>query len=160
MIERIMRCSAVKFLLLVVLFTGCAWAENPYVGTWTMNVAECRYPAGTAPQAMMAVITDTGADLDHTITGVAANGNRISARIIIPKTSGEGRVLEGPNYDAVSVKWFSPGEREITYTNHGKVVNTVHSNISPDGKHMQTDSHSVNARGDTIQAHAVYDRQD
>jgi hypothetical protein len=155
-----MRSTALEFLLLVALFTGGARAEHPYVGTWKMNAAECRYPAGAAPQAMTAVITDIGADLDHTITGIAADGSRISARIIIPKTSGDGRVLQGPNYDAVSVKWFSQREREITYTNHGKIVNTVHSSISRDGKHMQTESHSVNAQGNATEGHAVYDRQE
>ena len=155
-----MRFNIVRSLLLVAVFTGTARAEHPYVGIWKINVAESQYPPGAAPKEQTAVITEVGTELDHKITGVAADGHNISARIVIPETSGPGRVLQGPNYDAVSVKWFSPQEREITYTNQGKIVNTVHSSISDDGKHMFTDSHGVNARGERTEGHAVYDREE
>jgi hypothetical protein len=156
-----MRFKIVEFLLLLVaVSTGAAPAEHPYAGTWKMNVAESRYPPGTAPKEQIAVITEVGGELDHKITGIAADGHNISSRFVIPETSGSGRVLEAPNYDAISVKWFSPREREMTYTKQGKTVNTVHSSISDDGKHMLTDSHGVDVQGEKVEGHAVYDRQE
>ena len=135
-----MRWKAAEFLLFVAAFAGAAGAEHPYVGKWKMNVAKSTYPPGAAPKEQVATITEVGVDLDHRIVRVAADGSRTYTRIVIPKGNGDGRVLEGSNYDAVSVKWFSPREREITYRNHGKIVNTVHSIISEDGKQMQTES--------------------
>jgi hypothetical protein len=156
-----MRFKIAEFLLLVAVSTGAARAEHhPYAGTWKMNVAESRYPPGTAPREQTAVITEVGGELDHKITGIAADGHNISSRFVIPETSGSGRVLEAPNYDAISVKWFSPREREITYTKQGKTVNTVHSSISDDGKHMLADSHGIDVQGEKVEGHAVYDRQE
>jgi hypothetical protein len=152
--------QAADFLVPLAAFAAAAWAEHPYAGTWKMNVAESHYAAGAAPKEQVATIAETGDGLDHRIAGIAADGSRISARIIIPKTNGEGKVLQAPNYDAVSVKWYSPREREITYRSHGNVVNTVRSSISDDGKHMRTDSRGVNARGEPTESHAVYDRQE
>jgi len=149
-----------QVVLLLVVLAAAAKAEHPYVGTWKMNLAESKYPPGSAPRHQVVTITQVGKDLDHRIVGIAADGRETSARIVIPITDGQGRVLEGANYDGVSVKWFSPGEREIIYRNGGKIINTVRSRISPDGKHMYTDSHGVNARGETTQGHAVYDKQE
>jgi hypothetical protein len=154
------RSKAAKFLLVITAFTGAAWAAHPYVGTWKLNVTQSRYPPGAAPKEQVATITEVGANLDHRIAGIAADGSRTSARIVIPKGDGEGKVLAGSNYDSVAVKWFSPREREITYRNRGQIVNTVHSRISEDGNHMRTESHGVNARGGATEGHAVYDRQD
>lgn len=154
-----MRPRTVKLLLLLVPLAAVA-AEHPYVGTWKLNVTESKYPPAAALREQIATITKVGTDLDHRVVGIAADGNKTSGRIVIPSTDGPGRVLEPANYDGVSVKWFSPSEREITYTKGSKVVNTVRSRISEDGKHMYTDSKGVNARGETTQAHAVYDRQE
>src|ERR1051325_2159617 len=108
-----MRHRAAELLLVIAFFAAAAHAQHPYVGTWKMNVIESKYSPRTGPREQVATISQVGTDLDHRIVGIGQDGSRSSARIVIPTSDGQGRVLEGGNYDAVFVKWFSPQERQI-----------------------------------------------
>jgi hypothetical protein len=105
-------------------------------------------------------ITKVGTDLDHKVAGIAADGSKISAWFTIPSAEGTGRVIQSATYDGVSVKWFSPRDREIIYRKGANVVNTVWSRISSDGRSMSTHSQGVNARGESVEGDSTYDKQE
>ena len=89
--------------MIVLTLPAAVGRNNPYAGTWKMNLAQSRYPSGAAPREQTAIITQAGTDLDHQIVGTSADGAKISARIVIPITDGPGKVLETAKYDGVSV---------------------------------------------------------
>lgn len=155
-----MPSTTLNLVLFLILLTPTLRAADPYVGTWKLNSAKSEYKGGPPPREQSASITKVGTDLDHKIAGTAADGSRISARFTIPSTDGPGRVIESATYNGVSVRWFSPSEREITYTKGGDVVNTVRSRISSDEKSMSVHSTSVNARGQRVEGNSIYDKQE
>lgn len=139
------RTAKLVLLLLAIAVPLCA--ADPYVGRWKMDVPKSKYERGARPRKQTVTITKVGTDLDHKVAGTAADGGKISAWFTIPSAEGTGRVIQSATYDGVSVKWFSPSEREVTYSKGANVVNTVWSRVSSDGKSMSTHSKGVNARG-------------
>ena len=133
-------------------------AADPYVGTWKMNVPLSKYEGGTRPREQTVIITKIGTDLDHKVAGTAADGRKISAWFTIPSVEGTGKVIESATYDGVSVKWNSPSQREVIYRKGGKIVNTVWSRISSDGKSMSAHSKGVNAVGERVEGDSTYDK--
>jgi hypothetical protein len=67
-------------------------------------------------------------------------------------------VIQSP-YDAVSGKRMGPNRRKVSYSEGGKVVLTVHSTVSRDGKTMTVNLKGTDAQGKPEDGLAVYDRQ-
>ena len=133
-------------------------AADPFVGTWKLNPSRSKYKTGQPPKEQMVTITESGSDQDVTIKGVAADGTPISSRYTVPTTGGVGKVIESP-YEAVSGKRMGPNQREITYSKGSKVVLTVRTRVSSDGKTMTASVKGTDAQGKPVEATALFERQ-
>jgi hypothetical protein len=151
------RTAKFALLLLAIAVPLCA-ADPSEHGKWTF--LKSKYEKGARPREQTVTITKVGTDLDHKVAGTAADGSKISAWFTIPSAEGTGRVIQSATYDGVSVEWFSPSEREVTYSKGANVVNTVWSRVSSEGRSMSTHSKGVNARGESVEGASTYNRHE
>jgi hypothetical protein len=52
--------------------------DNPFVGTWKLNVAKSKYSPGPAPQSQTQTIEAQGSGAKLSAVGTAADGSRIA----------------------------------------------------------------------------------
>jgi hypothetical protein len=148
-----------KISIALLGMTAVLFAADPFAATWKMNPAKSKFKAGKPAKEQTVTITEAGSDLDVKVTGTTAEGNPISSHYTMPAAGGAGKMIESPSYDGASGKRLGPRQREISYTKAGKVVYTVRTNVSADGKTMTASAKGVNPVGQTVDGTSVYDKQ-
>jgi hypothetical protein len=151
-----MRYAKLAFALLG--FAAVLVAADPFAGTWKLNTEKSKYKTGTLPKEATITISESGSDLDVTVKGTAGDGSPISGHYTVPAQGGDGKIIEFP-YDAVSAKRVGPNQREVRYSKGGKVVYTVLSRISADGKTLTNTSKGSNPQGQMVEGTSVYEKQ-
>jgi hypothetical protein len=134
-------------------------AADPFAATWKLNPAQSKFKTGKPAKDQTVKITESGSDLDVNITGTSADGAPISSHYAMPVSGGMGKMIESPSYDGISGKLLGPRQREISYSKGGKVVYTVRTTVSSDGKTMTAAAKGVNAAGQNVDGTSVYDKQ-
>ena len=151
-----MRYAKLAFALLG--FAAVLVAAEPFAGTWKLNTGKSKFKTGAPPKELTITIEESGRDLDVTAKGTSADGSPISGHYTVPAQGGEGKIIEFP-YDAVSGKRMGPNQREVSYSKGGKVVYTVRTRVSGDGKTMTSTSKGSNPQGQTVEGTSVYEKQ-
>jgi hypothetical protein len=152
-----MRLSKTALLLLTV--PVAIWAADPFLGTWKANVSKSHYTAGSPPKEQTVVIGDSGDTQDTTVTVTAADGTSVSYRFTTPSKGGPGAVVESAGFDGVTAKRINENTRQTQYTMAGKVVGTVQSTVSSDGRSMRAIVKGTDADGQPINATVVYEQK-
>ena len=91
-------------------------------------------------------------------TATSADGAPISVHYTVPAKGGDGKIISG-SWEAVSAKRSSTNQRVTMFSKGGKVVYTVRSTISADGKTMTTNANGTNAAGKQVVGTNVYEKQ-
>jgi hypothetical protein len=123
-------CFAVLF---ASVLPRIAFSESiPPVETWKFNATKSTFN-GPPPRSQIVAVQAEGQGLRLTIENVDAEGNTAKAVII---NFGEGRFhpVRAPLYDAQPDKVVNDSTAWITRTKAGKVVQTLISEASADGK--------------------------
>ncbi len=145
-------------LLAGVLFAAPAFAADPIVGTWKLNVAKSKFSAGTELTAGTRVYTEANGlyTLDQKLTG--ANGKEMSNRVQYRDGKDEKQATAGPA-DTTHAKKIDANTWDFDLKKDGKVVGHVHRVVSADGKTVtvhNTGTQLSGAKGDET---LVFDRQ-
>jgi hypothetical protein len=133
-------------------------AADPFVGTWKLNPAKSKFKAGAPYQEATSTISESGSDLDVAFKGTAANGAPFSIHYTLPANGGTGKVVEAP-FDAVSAKYLNARERKIIQSKGGKVLYTIHSKVSKDGKMLTVVHKGTIAAAQAVDGIWVFDKQ-
>jgi len=158
-----------KFLKMLVVGTiiaaGCGMAAvaadspDPVVGTWTLNLAKSKFPAGAAPQSQTRTYTQSADGTSLSVTGVAADGSATSQKSTF-KYDGKDYPFSGsPDWDALSLKRVNSSTVNATMKLGGKPVGTTVRSISDHGKKLTLTTNATNAKGKKYHQVAVFDRQ-
>lgn len=131
------RILSVFALVVMVLAAGNAAKaqDNPFVGTWKLNVAASKYDPGPAPKSQTRTWNAAG---KVGITGVNAAGKSVSYGYTL-KGDGKAYPTVGaiPNAaDMVSSKKANPNNIKAIFTKAGKQVESTTFSVSQDGKSM------------------------
>jgi len=151
MARRIITVAAILAVALI--------AADPYVGTWKLDPAKSKYKTGTPPKDQTVTITETAGELHIMVKGMTADGSAVSSHFVIPVGGGAGKVVESKAYDGITSKRISANERETGYMKGGKVVYTVHSKVSGDGKTLNTSVKGLNVAGQMVEGTSVSTKQ-
>ena len=148
-----------KSVCALVTFAAALSAASPYVGTWKLDAAKTKYKMGAAPKEQTVTISESGGDLNIVVKGVASDGTPVSSHYAVPIAGGAGKIVESKVYDGISNKRVSDSERETSYSKGGKVVYTVHSMVSSDGKTLTTHVKGTNSAGQMVEGTNVQIKQ-
>jgi len=147
-------------LTLALCFTGAAlcFADNPNLGTWKLNEAKSKIPAG-APKNTTVVYEAAGDNIKVTTDGTGRDG-KPSHTEWTGKFDGKDYPLTGdPTADSRSYKQINDRTLEIANKMGGKVTTSGRIVVSEDGKTRTLHLTGTDSAGKKITSHTVYDKQ-
>lgn len=150
--------------LLVLGYGITAQAAEPFEGTWKLNLAQSKYTGSRqAPKEQTEVHHYLGDTVDVNIKGVAADGSPIAIHFThMNKGEGPMKLVEGslPPGVTIMVKVSADAyTMDLTTTRENKVVGTVHSFVTKDGKSLRSTSKGTDAQGKPYASNYVFDKQ-
>jgi hypothetical protein len=146
-------------LSLALCFAGAvSLAQSPQMGTWKMNEAKSKIPAGYMKNTTV-VYTMDGDNIKVTTDGIDGTGKPF-------QTSWTGK-FDGKDYPLTgdpasdSRMYTKIDDRTLTLTNKkdGKAVTTGTITVSADGKTRTLKTNGTNSAGKKVSSTAVYDKQ-
>lgn len=151
------------FFLLAAVAAGPLLAQdNPFVGTWKLNVAKSKYEPGPAPKSMNRAVVAQGQGAKYSSEGVGADGTPF-AFSFASNYDGKESPITGTGApggaDSISLKRISPNKVEAILKRGGKESGTSVAEVSADGKVTTLNSKGTNPDGKPYHTVSVYDKQ-
>jgi hypothetical protein len=129
------------------------------IGTWTLNVAKSTFSPGPAPKSITLTIETVEQGIKFDAKGVGADGAAFET-VYTGNVDGKDYPATGSlDYDVVSMKQIDAWTRETTRKMGGKVVQTVRSVFTKNGKMFTSTTKGSNAKGQAVDNVTVYDKQ-
>ena len=142
---------------LCFLGTAVCFADNPNMGTWKLDAAKSKIPAGL-PTNTTVVYEAAGDQIKVTTDGTDKDGKPTHTEWL-GKWDGKPYPLTGdPTADTRS---YTESGNALTFSNmkDGKVVLTGHIMVSADGKTRTLHATATDANGKKITGTQVFDKQ-
>jgi hypothetical protein len=136
-----------------------AWAADPVVGTWKLNVSKSKFSPGPAPKESTRIYEARPEGIKVTVKTVQADGSAFTILITENYDGKDYPVVGSPDYDTVELKKVNEQVAEATLM-HGQIV-VAHAKreISADGKTMTITYKESPDRARPVNNQAVYDKQ-
>jgi len=154
-----MKVRMILFVLALsfVAATLCVAADDAFMGTWKLNEAKSKIPAGMGKNTMVVYAAD-GENVKITVDGVDGKGAAAHSEWT-GKFDGKDYAVTGdPTADMRSYK-MEKGKLELWNKKDGKVVMDGTVEVSKDGKTRTVTVHSMDEKGKKVTSTAVYDKQ-
>jgi|ERR1700733_1853128 len=144
--------------LAAVFFASYAFAADPVVGTWTLNVANSKFSTGAELTAGTRVYTEANGlyTLDQKLTG--ADGKEMSNRVEYRDGKEEKQATAGPANTTLAKK-INANTWNFDLKKDGKVVGHVHRVVSADGKTLTVHNTGMQLSGTKGDETLVFDKQ-
>ena len=149
-----------KAMLLLAVFGLAGFlysADNPFIGTWKINVAKSK---GTdLPKSETVKTVAQGNELKTTIDTVDAQGKAIHTDWV-GKWDGKDYPVKGdPDADMSATTKIDANTISVVNKKAGKEVVTYRVTISKDGKNSTVVGTAKDAKGQEMKFNLVYDKQ-
>jgi hypothetical protein len=154
-----MKTKTILFTAVLCFLAAMAFAaDNPNMGTWKLNEAKSKIPAG-APKNTTVVYEAAGDSIKVTVDGVDGMG-KPTHNEWTGKFDGKDYPLTGdPAADTRSYKKINGNTTELTNKKDGKVTATGKIVISSDGKSRTVTVTGMDPKGKKMTYSAMYDKQ-
>jgi hypothetical protein len=142
-----------KRILIALLFVGAVAlaADNPFVGTWKLNVAKSKFQGSPAPQSETVTIE---ADGKVTVTGTDNTGQAVNWSYTA--TGGTDTITGMPDSSVVEVR----KDNMVDHTwKLGKGNSKGHGVLSKNGKTMTYSLQGTDAEGKKTKSTAIFEKQ-
>jgi|SRR6266853_1660102 len=149
--------STVALLLLAALFTTPAFAADPIVGTWKLNVAKSKF-AGPALKAATRVYSESNGLFTLDQKQTAADGKDRVSHTTYREGKEEKQAPGGPA-DTTLAKKLDANTWDFELTKDGKLVGRVHRVVSADGKTLTVQNSGAKLTGAEGDETLVFERQ-
>jgi hypothetical protein len=132
-------------------------AENPNIGTWKLNEAKSKIPAGVTKNTTV-VYEEAGESVKVIIDGTTADG-KPTHNEWTGKFDGKDYPVTGdPNVDTRSLKMVNERTLDLTAKKDGKAITHGKIEVSKDGKTRTVDLETT-ANGKKVSLKVLYDKQ-
>jgi hypothetical protein len=144
---------------LMVAVTAAAQTD-PFVGTWTLNLAKSKYTPGPAPKSTTAIYEAAGKGYKITVKVEPASAASQEWSYTTNLDGKESTVTgNNPNADSVAVKRIDAHTLEAIARKGGKITTTQQNVVAHDGKTRTVTTTGTDAQGQKIHNVAVYDKK-
>ncbi len=153
-----MKTILASILLTAVFFASPAFAADPIVGTWKLNVEKSKFSHGAALTAGTRVYTQADGmyTLDQKLTGT--DGKEMSNQAQY-RDGKEEKQVAGGRADTTLAKKINARTWTFELKKDGKVVGHVHRVVSADGKTLTVHNTGLRLSGATGDETLVFDKQ-
>ena len=144
-------------LIASVLVALPAFAADPVVGTWKLNVAKSKFGGAPLKAATRVYSESKGVySLDQKITG--ADGKETSSKATYSNGKEEKQAAASPA-DTVTAKMVDANTWDFDLKKDGKSIGHVHRVVSADGKTLTVENHGAKLSGASADETLVFDKQ-
>ena len=152
------KTSLSLIVLAAVFFASPAFAADPVVGTWKLNVGKSKFSAGAELTAGTRVYTEANGlyTLDQKLTG--ADGKEKSNRAQY-QNGKDVKQATAAAADTTFAKKVDANTWDFDLKKDGKVVGHVHRVVSADGKTLTVNNTGMQLSGITGNETLVFDKQ-
>ncbi len=156
-LARVMMVLGAAVLMLTVLAT--AQPKDPFVGTWTLNLAKSKYSPGPAPKSTTTTFEAAGQGYKASVKTEPASGPA-QEWTYTSNVDGKDAPISGnnPNADMLAVKRINANTLEVVYKKDGKVTTKQRSVVAADGKTRTVTTTGTDAQGQKVNNVAVYEK--
>jgi hypothetical protein len=150
---------AIAILMTALTVNVTIAAADQLSGTWKINSGKSKYSPGPAPKDLTVVVESDENNYKLEATGTDGDGKPTHVQYSA-KFDGKDYPATGvANADAVSVKRIDANTIETLQKKDGKVVMTITTKVSKDGKTRTSTWHGKNAEGKDVHNVVVFDKQ-
>ncbi len=152
--RKMMLTVAAVFALAVICFA----ASSSMMGTWKLNEAKSKFPAGATKNSTVVYSAD-GDNTKVTVDGKTADGKAVHSEWTGKFDGKDYPVTGDPASDMRSYKKVNGNTLSMTLKKDGKVTATGKIVVSSDGKTRTVTISGTDAMGKQASSTAVYDKQ-
>ena len=152
-----------SFLVVTSVVSGPLLAQdNPFVGTWKLNVAKSKSEPGPAPKSQTRTVVAEGEGAKYSFEGVRADGTPFSYSFTV-NYDGKDYPITGTGApggaDTIAIKRVGTHKAEATLKRGGKEVGKSEAEVSKDGTVSTVKSKGKTPDGKEYSTDSVYDKQ-
>ena len=138
--------------------TALGLAQAPQMGTWKLDEAKSKIPAGVVKNSTV-VYADNGGNVKVTTDGTGGDGKPLHTEWT-GKFDGKDYPLTGdPTTDSRSYTLIDDHTLDLTGKKGGKVINTGHVVVSADGKTRTLNLSATDPSGKKVSGVSIYNKQ-
>lgn len=145
-------------LAMLSLVSLAAFAADPIIGVWTLNLAKSTFKPGPGPKSQVRTYAETKQGISLTVKTVAADGAQTTATTTFKDDGYDYPITGNPAYDTISVKRVDELSVNSTQKKGGRIVGHSVRTIAKDGKTMSFRQMDV-AGSKMSEADMVFDKQ-
>ena len=150
---------AIGVLIAALTLAVATATADQLSGTWKMNPEKSKYSPGPAPKDLTVVVESDESNYKLEASGTDGDGKPTHVQYSA-KFDGKDYPATGiANADAVSLKRIDANTIETQQKKGGKVVMTITTKVSKDGKTRTSTWHGKNAEGKDVHNVVVFDKQ-
>ena len=156
--KKLVACALALLITALTLAVKTAAADQ-LSGTWKMNSEKSKYSPGPAPKDLTVVVESDENNYKLDASGTGGDGKPTHVQYSA-KFDGKDYPATGiANADAVSLKRIDANTIETLQKKDGKVVMTITTRVSTDGKTRTSTWHGKNAEGKDVHNVVAFDKQ-
>jgi hypothetical protein len=156
--KRLVGFATVMLLTAVTLFVASARADQ-LSGTWSMNAEKSKYSPGPPTKTLTVVVESDENNYKLEATGTDGDGKPTHVQYSAQFDGKDYPATGIPNADTVSVKRIDANTVETLQKKDGKVVMTITTKVSKDGKTRTSTWRGKNAEGKDVHNVVVFDKK-
>ena len=138
--------------------TALSFAQSPHMGTWKLDEAKSKIPAGVVKNSTVTYAND-GDNVKVTTDGTDGDGKPLHTEWT-GKFDGKEYPLTGdPTADSRSYKMIDDRTLDLTSKKSGKATNSGHVVVSKDGKTRTLQLNATDSSGKKISGVSMYNKQ-
>jgi hypothetical protein len=145
-------------LALCLVGISIAVADDANMGTWKLNEAKSKFPAGATKNTPV-VYEASGDDIKVTVDGTDKDGKAVHSEWTGKFDGKDYPVTGDPNLNARSYNKIDARTMMLTGSKDGKVMSEGRISVSADGKTRTVKLTTTDSAGKKIKSTAVYDKQ-
>ena len=150
---------ATAMLVTALTLVVAAAAADQLSGTWKMNAEKSKYSPGPAPKSLTVVVESDENNYKLEATGTDGDGKPLHVQYTA-KFDGKDHPATGiADADSVSVRRIDANTVENLQKKDGKVVMTITSTTSKNGKTRTSTWRGKNAEGKEVHNVVLFDKQ-
>jgi hypothetical protein len=153
------------FALLVFATIGASSLlaqDNPFLGTWKLNVAKSKFNPGPAPKSQTRTIVAQGDGAKYSFDGMRADGSP-AAYSFATNYDGKDSAVTGSGMpggaDTIALKRINSHKVEAILKRGGKEIGKSEAEVSKDGKVATVKSQGTGPEGKAFSNVSVYDKR-
>ena len=155
------RATLLVFAFALFAASASAQQDDPWLGTWKVNIAKSKYDPGPVPTTASTTKREAlpGGQFKTTTDGVNAQGQKTHTEFTFKPDGKDYPITGDQNFDIQSVRNFGTNTRVVVSKKNGQVVRMIRTVLSPDGKSYTNSTISINAQGQVSHNIQVYEKQ-